>query len=132
MLEATELRIGNLVNVVNSVFDESEVVSIYPKTIRVSKNGSDYSPRLTNVKPIPLTEEWLERFDATEESSDYWEVATGLTDMGNIHIYVMKYDKGFWLIIENGGRVNLGDVEFVHDLQNKIFALTGEELPIIR
>jgi len=70
------------------------------------------------VKPIPLTEEWLERFGF--EYSD------------------LNGDSGLWKIppFQIYGKYNQFlydyrlDVNYVHQLQNLYFALTGEELTI--
>ena len=70
------------------------------------------------VKPIPLTEEWLERFGF--EYSDL-NGDSGLWKIPPFQIYG-KYNQ---FIYEYAL-----DVNYVHQLQNLYFSLTGEELTI--
>jgi hypothetical protein len=63
-----------------------------------------------NFEPIPLTEDWLLRFDWKDGFSK------GMLDRQGIEIGIF----GHYL-----------DIKYVHQLQNIIFALTGDELTII-
>lgn len=81
-----------------------------------------------SVKPIPLTEEWLQKFGfekkkypnprvwANRYVKDRFEL--GHTFSGLIKNREHKY--------YHGGR----DIQYVHQLQNLYFALTGEELTV--
>ena len=87
----------------------------------------------SHVEPIPLTEEWLVKFGFVETVS-----ASGL--FYNVNIGVEK-DGGGWswsfrqVHIELGKRTStfyhhILQIQYVHQLQNLYFALTGEELTL--
>jgi hypothetical protein len=116
-MKASELRIGNYINevedgliIVNSI--DSREHRFYVTDQNGDINGEDF------IEPIPLTEEWLERFGF--EYSD------------------LNGDSGLWKIppFQIYGKYNQFlydyrlDVNYVHQLQNLYFALTGEELTI--
>ena len=75
------------------------------------------------VKPIPLTEEWLLKFGF--DSDPYQDMYV----LGWLKINCDKTRGGLELWVENitGNVVYL---QHVHSLQNLYFALTGEELTI--
>ena len=80
------------------------------------------------LKPIPLTEEWLERF-GFEKDEEYDE--GGLVDYRMILMSGSLEFVSFWNSEELTGvnQPQTGvDVEHVHQLQNLYFALAGEEL----
>lgn len=133
-MKVQELRIGNLVydnnNEVITVdaLDEGGVNPYHP-TDDLHVGSVEYD----EVKPIPLTEEWLLDFGfCKNKNNDYW--------LGWITGYLeLIPSKGFFypqlvsipeLSNENEQRVPFRRIEFVHDLQNVIFALTGEELKL--
>ena len=117
-MKAKELRIGNWV----------EIQGLESKIILVDTEGciceNEYCEDFENnnitqnLQPIPLTEEWLVKFGF--EYSD------------------LNGDSGLWKIppFQIYGKYNQFiydyrlDVNYVHQLQNLYFALTGEELTI--
>lgn len=134
-MEAEELRVGNY------IFDDNYVVSnikgiessnsakrwsekyslriyIYP---RDSKDDARYILDLVLCRPIPLTEEWLLKFGF--ERKPWGLVKGGLLFRDNIK----NPCKELTLEVGNGFRVTL---QYVHQLQNLYFALTGEELTV--
>jgi len=121
-MENRELRIGNWV-IVN---EECQIEAIIHDVVDVSTRFETYV--LDTVKPIPLTEEWLERF-GFEKDEEY--------DEGGLVDYRFTLMKGslefvsFWnsedLMGVNQPQTGV-DVEHVHQLQNLYFALMGEEL----
>ncbi len=95
-----ELRIGNLI-LING--KQTEIIHLVC--------DDDYS----HFEPIPLTEEWLVRAGFEFDKIDgYW--------------YIDEY----WRYFFEGDVCFLGNfshaVDYVHQLQNLYFALTGEEL----
>lgn len=120
-LKANELRIGNYLNgkqghVIITEIRENNIVKIHDNT------SSFYVGDC--LKPIPLTEEWLlkfgfERTDQEDNSNDDW-----------IWLFYQKdkiYIDGSDLTIETASGIVI-KIEYVHQLQNLYFALTGEEL----
>ena len=103
-MEANELRIGNWV-IVN---EECQIEAIIHDVVDVSTRFETYV--LDVVKPIPLTEEWLERFN-WNPPKDIGVSFSLTTD--EIHFVAGNYYK---------------KIEYVHQLQNLYFALIGEEL----
>jgi hypothetical protein len=121
-MKASELRIGNKFYLPNG-----EVGTISYHEIRLLV----VSQEKPNYKPIPLTEEWLLKFG--------WK-------------FEKDFRKDFWFCIDNEGnrsefgvistltigKYNYADyftlygirVDYVHQLQNLYFALTGEELVV--
>ena len=128
-MKATELRIGNWVN----YHDDDllfEVTRIDDLGIGV-KNIDPETAQETWIEyecfsPIPLTEEWLlkfgfERTDLIDNSNDDWTWLFYQKDS----IYIDGSD----LTIETATGIVI-KVEYVHQLQNLYFALTGEELTL--
>jgi len=99
-MKATELRIGNWVEIQG--IQLSQVVG---QVTRI--NGKKIG---RNLQPIPLTKEWLERFNWNPPKDI--AVSFSLTT-DEIHFVVGNYYK---------------KIEHVHQLQNLYFAITGEEL----
>lgn len=70
-------------------------------------------------KPIPLTKEWLVKFDFYKR--DWAE------DIVYENQFPLLKDGDAWKLIDNDF-IGLKNIEFVHQLQNLYFALTDEEL----
>ncbi len=104
-MKSTELRVGNLVSVDGK---NLPVTQIFEKGFNCGNVGVLYEL----AKPIPLTEEWLERLLTTRLENDI-TISRGVSS-GIIHVVI--------------GQVHYVKVEYVHQLQNLYFALTGEEL----
>ena len=120
-MKATELRIGNWVewsgNAHSVVIVGEGFVQFRKKNLeKLSKNEGE-------IKPIPLTEEWLVKFGYAVRKSLGFE-AYEIND-----IYTVYYNT---TATPNGFEMCFGDFEieikWVHKLQNLHFALTGEEL----
>lgn len=113
-MKATELRIGNLVLFHKKI---NTVTAIGEASLGIVPEHSDIE--YDAIFPIPLTEEWLLKwgFSYYAEDKEYYfgdfrvEFRTQ-----EIKIY---YDEKY-----------LGYIEFLHQLQNLFFALTGEELTL--
>jgi hypothetical protein len=104
-MEAKELRIGNWVKQPEGF---NQVYSIDPDLIDQFQ-----------LEPIPLTEEWLMRFGSQKRGQE-------------IHLdYFTLYDgQGSWTVNDNSAPYTIAVIEYVHQLQNLYFALTGKELEI--
>ncbi len=115
-MEANELRIGNWV-IVN---EECQIEAIIHDVVDISTRFETYV--LDTVKPIPLTEEWLVRFGFKFDGHcSFWKSDIELTrDTGEEYYSVFN---------AHGNSLNRdGIVEYVNQLQNLYFAITGEEL----
>ena len=114
-MDNKELRIGNW------VFDleEKENTEVIQWTFE-----SDY---FTSLEPIPLTEEWLIRFEEVEKAPYDDDIKD---------YYLIKRCGFFDIIYEDDDNIyiDFGDalkkVKYLHQLQNLYFALTNEELTI--
>ena len=114
IIKANELRVGN-------------VFACYDSIIKVESINKDYVEGLPNdghylisdLEPIPLTEEWLLKFGATHFAGRVYHL-----DMYKIAIF----DDGAVLILGSmlSNKISIG--KYVHQLQNLYFALTNEEL----
>ena len=114
-MEAKELRIGNYVSSKANTVIEVSGWELYNFTVR-ENNSEDIL-----VKPIQLTEEWLIKFGLTEKNKKGFGT---FQDVSSRVIITFNYaNNGLQL----DRRVKL---EYVHQLQNLYFALTGEELTI--
>ena len=116
-LKANELRIGNYLNgkqghVIITQIKENNIVKIHDNT-SIFYVG-------TCLKPIPLTEEWFLKFGFecvfTNDDHHYYLESIDLSlDRSYQPFGIGEYKLKF---------------EYVHQLQNLYFALTGEELTL--
>ncbi len=134
-MKARELRIGNLVEVFKDTY--YPIVGISIENAYVSNKMGVLHCSYIELEPIPLTEEWLLKMGFEEGGIHY----KGTYHFPSTKKYIVTplHDKITSLstlvsVIPNndfeGGRVNLVCVDYVHQLQNLYFALTGEELTI--
>lgn len=119
-MQASELRVGNYLQgqkvvQVQSILGKNSIGIGYGDPYRVNTDD-EFSPCLL---PITLTEEWLVKlgFKFNSDSNVY--------SIDNFFIYTEAYNK---IIITYDCLMR--SVEYVHQLQNLYFALTGEELTI--
>jgi len=115
-MKASELRIGNYVQA------KSLEKYIYESPVLINEGYFEMIlNNLIDIKPIPLTEDWIVRFGFKKNKYGYYVNNT-------IHFLIGETDETLGKIIL---AVNLDKtviVEHVHQLQNLYFALTGQEL----
>jgi hypothetical protein len=121
-MKVNELRIGNLVysRGCNNEQIESTIISL----VKAGELIAMCENRFIADKPIPLTEEWLDKFGF--EYDDIFEYVD----------FEATYSKelldGEFLNIRIPSFTTLDiygiELKYVHQLQNLYFALTGEEL----
>lgn len=131
-MKAKELRIGNYIqdgktNVleINGLHNET-IYSVYPLNASPKFETTTDS---TDIKPIPLTEEWLLKFGFEK---DHYKKEVYYT-LSNDDDYYIEEDKNIKLWdfnMKEGIGFYLRSFKRVHQLQNLYFALTGEELKI--
>lgn len=117
IMKAKELRIGNLVE---SPDGFQIVIEIREKVFYTT----DFKSSWAEIKPIPLTEEWLEMFGLKLKPNHTAFHIKGMqfeipSMIGGYH------DNEFGLEEES-----IIELKYVHQLQNLYFALKGEELEI--
>ena len=111
-MKANELRIGNYVDLFGMT-----------ATVQADDfNMTEHGIAIEQGKPIPLTEEWLKRLGATKnrDTTFYIEEINWLELNGDI-----------WDVCLVEG-YTITQIQYVHQLQNLYFALTGDELKIIQ
>jgi hypothetical protein len=118
-----ELRLNNIIDFVDFTksIREGKVTCI--TAYKVTLNERD-PIKPVNLMPIPLTEEWLLKFGFKESGRDI-----NIIHWYNGVIYLNSYEldfNGYWLRYYRG-RIHC-KINYVHQLQNLYFALTGEEL----
>ncbi len=136
-MDARELRIGNLVWSNDGYFDRVEDIITEIEDMRVGTKYTQlpYTP-ICDIEPIPLTEEWLAKFGFEIREKKYslnyggesMKYAFFEKDVKNPFILYFHGRFGFNI---NEGRKN-GDycIQYIHQLQNLFFALTGVELTL--
>jgi len=110
-MKANELRIGNWIGQKGG--SQFQVIVDVAEAPNFWKNNLDIS------HGIPLTEEWMVKF-GFEDDLPWKYKQFRLDDQERLHIID---NSGYGSIISRG-------VKYVHQLQNIIHSLTGEELPI--
>lgn len=136
-MKANEIRIGSL-------FEQRGfpmyVEAIFRDTVYLNFEGNEgdvWEEDIKDLAPIPLTEEILLKAGFEKETGDdkYGRVflipntkyIVRIVNYGN----PQKVDFGYSLeISDDKDWCGIKRIYFIHDLQNTIFALTGEELKI--
>lgn len=128
-MKATELRLGNLVE--NQKGNIEPILGLYTIPNYVEVTTENRVGLAGDFKPIPLTEEWLERF-GFEEKMIYNSIHY---ELGDFKVYI-NIDNGQPSGFFDYHRVSMigikAQLDYVHQLQNLYFALTGEELTLIK
>ena len=127
-MEAKELRIGNLLlfpftNEFVEILgiNAQETSKGITNTLSFKKDFSLYCEKILALKPIPLTEEWFNKFGYYNENRpNHFE-----KDEYTIDAHAFWDCNGMFIEDKNGVRI-----KYVHQLQNLYFALKGKELII--
>lgn len=137
-MKANELRIGNLVINPQDKKVWSVIALIPPGIGELNKlrfgafflrNDGGEQIESSDVESIPLNEEWLLKFGFKEFDVPIHRMWR-LRISRNGEINVSKHAHGFELELstKNGYNFCHPQVDYVHQLQNLYFALTGQEL----
>ena len=111
-LQARELRIGNWVEFIQPKKGMYTTVESSTFSINIEKS----------FKPIPLTEEWLERFGIERDSYDRRKF-----HFLGVQIYI--FPDGRIVFNPESGSIYL-ELDYVHTLQNLYFLFKNEELTL--
>jgi hypothetical protein len=115
-MDAKELRIGNLIT---DYFREI-VVDVNINILRSIKTNEKCL-----YKPIPLTEEWFDKFDFDKTIVEEYPIFQ--KDFLTIEYYSDKS-----IVYFGGLDVARTTIQYVHQLQNLYFVLCGKELILIK
>ena len=127
-MKANELRIGNWVKHPAAVWSHRTEVQGYGYVEFQWKEHdwagiAECTINLEDVKPIPLTEEWLVKFGFDFDGyCSYWKSEIELTKD--------TMDEHFQSFNNVGSGLCQKEIKYVNQLQNLYFAITGEELTI--
>ena len=127
-MKVNELRIGNIIETPMGCQSIGGVCQAETPYIRLEGN-MHIGYRLTNCKPIPLTEEILLKcgFEIKPDSALPTFVYNGRLDL-QVEFMLGKYS--FRIEVENRHTTFVRVVDYLHQLQNLYFAITGEELRV--
>ncbi len=137
MIKANELRIGNYVNHEQTTHLITCVNIDYSISVWVDTMINQeylYQHQNNELKPIPLTEEWLLNFGFARHHGDYYNDVFMLKNV--IDFETGRLFDAFEIKIypnEIGSAQSIKgclEISYVHQLQNLYFALTNEELTI--
>ena len=124
-MKATELRIGNYVY-------HTDAGEIQVNKTDIAEYEICYE---TLIEPIPLAEEWLQKFGFIENIKDVPYQPSYSINIRLTIFYLRPSYKGgyYWGFMNDGKDCELNDVlniKYVHELQNLYFVLTNQELEI--
>ena len=138
-MKSTDLRIGNYVyyehttHIVSGIHgnkvyswwvkDGEPVIEYEAKDISGTQVENPYIDVISHYEPIPLTEEWLLKF----EFKQYETIGI------KTHNYIkgnFKFNSAVLWVAEYKGVHIENKILYVHQLQNLYFALIGEELQL--
>lgn len=120
-MKVNELRIGNWIiyeqtsHRITGIHDNDKISSRWRKQ---SDSEPDYIHSINDINPIPLTPEILEKAGFVYDSVTYYK--------NNVHIGEFKSGLFLHSVLNKVSP----KIEYLHQLQNLYFALTGEELII--
>jgi hypothetical protein len=127
MIQANELRIGNLVLFKGEV---DVIIEIGQAGNGFCENNGYFNFDTGTIAPIPLTPEWLERCGFEYLSFDFG-IANFFKLNDRFELIVVRegvkceYERGSYYYEDEHC-----SIKYLHQLQNLYFALTGEELKI--
>ncbi len=135
-MQIEELRIDNYVgygvNVVKvkSMHIESVLKNRKDVYIELNTKLPHYCVNLSEVKPIPLTEEILLRLGFNKDyKNGYIGIDSGNVDFVLTEPFVLgEWQNCYEFEFIAGGWPKLKKIEYVHDLQNFFYSLHSEEL----
>ena len=125
MIQASDLRIGNFVNVTHVQFNETEESTIQiDDLVRIFTNIDTYE-----YHPIDISEKWLLRFcfDCNPSWKGRFDCHYAVLEVGYLFLGATIGFDIVTLFQHEGTSTGL-HIRYVHQLQNLYFSLTGKEL----
>lgn len=128
-MEAKELRIGNWVNICVGAGLEQQVIDLMCDCINTKYH--ECAP-FDLIYPIPITHEWFEKFGAVKDKHYNVHYTLPLNGDYGYVMFVKNGDNSYMAFLHIGDSSVLlyEDIEYVHQLQNLYFAISGEELTL--
>ena len=135
-MEPQELRLGNLVMWEDTSKEIVSITEILKRENYYSVSFEGGCAQLDEFIPIPLNEDWLEKFGLIKKylENPFEEGGYDLDEKGNRWYHWVQGT--FNLEIQTNGEIwfevysHYIPVKTVHQLQNIYFSLTGEELKL--
>lgn len=129
-MKSTELRIGNYFHYhIEDEMDERKEYDVLEQIdyddLRCLTQYEDNS----EYRPIPLTEEWLVKFHNEDEIEKSKRFPNDITIYDRF-LFIWKESYKYWYVVSAYHKEYLTKIEFVHEYQNFIYCLTGEELTL--
>lgn len=124
-MEAKELRLNNLVILKRDfyTYKKGDIFALSNVGVdyldRWQQMGASDELKITDVEPIPLTEEWLVKFGFVK-GQDGWYSNKTICFNENLVCYFNS----------TNDVTELNHIKYVHQLQNLYFALTNTELTL--
>ncbi len=131
-MQANWFRIGNFVqskDAPNASHSVITSISDYPKEPEKIGFECGFDHSIDCYKPIPLTEEWLLKFGFSKSvRENYNDMYKDLS--ARMVLWFNEGNIAEMDLIQDEKHISFkhGHIQFVHQLQNLYFALTGEEL----
>lgn len=124
-MEVRDLRIGNLVQSIISNFKLTVTGFVGDRVFYNGEPTSGVRP-IDEIEPIPLSEEWLIKLDLQE--SHYSDRRNPRYDLPGRGYEIHISDDWMHGVYFEGNCMTY--IKYVHQLQNLVYALTGQELTI--
>ena len=129
-MKIQELRIGNKVSFKDTVVEIAGVSGIVYSfgaiDVTIFRGGKTEMHDLKTLSPIPLTEDILLKsgFELSDRDWDYWDPKEELSFCMSI------FGDGLFFSAGEGITLNKYPIEYVHQLQNMFYVITGKELGV--
>jgi len=130
MITPQELRVGNTVMVRENYEGGRWIQCDYVMAVTIL----GLAKCEIECKGIPLTSEWLVRFGFLKEEGQCEIYNITVIPSGRIKLNIFKWSEGWGVAFsdhylpQEKTIENFKNIEFVHQLQNLFYALTGKEL----
>jgi len=121
MIKANELRIGNYF-CLNTIDENCQPVKIFTQANSMFIRDCEHYGEKWTGEPIPLTEDILLRLGFTDKGSNRFS-------FDRLDVYTKNASDAYEVQLWNFDG-NISWVQYVHELQNIVFALTGTELTL--
>lgn len=141
MINTKELRIGNLISFPHEKYQKYQLKkgvypagAISPSAIEILTPDGSWMGRHENYEPVPITVEWLEKLGFTFAVPSGYALPFWCVEISSETVLIWR-DKEF-LLSRYALDVYSDDIpvpiriQYVHQLQNLFFSLTGEELTL--